>query len=170
RPRADKLYWRGAKLGFELGFFPEGMYYDQPVKINEITADGVREIKFDPDLFDYGTSKIDPNSMRSLGFAGFRVRYAMNGPEAKDEMLTFLGASYLRALGRGQVYGLYSRGLAIDTGLSSGEEFPRYVEFWVERPAPASNELVIYALLDSPRVAGAYRFVVKPGVETAMDV
>jgi glucans biosynthesis protein len=170
RPKPDKLYWRGAKLGFELAFFPEGMYYDQPVKINEITADGVREIKFDPDLFDYGTSKIDPNSMRSLGFAGFRVRYAMNGPEAKDEMLTFLGASSLRALGRGQVYGLYSRGLAIDTGLSSGEEFPRYVEFWVERPAPASKELVIYALLDSPRVAGAYRFVVKPGVETAMDV
>ena len=168
--KPDKLYWRGAKLPFEVGFFPQGMYYDQPVKINEITAEGVREIKFDLDMFDFGSLKLDPNSLKGLGFAGFRVRAAINGGEGKEEMLTLLGASYMRALGKGQVYGLYARGLAVDTGLSSGEEFPRYVEFWLERPAPAAKELVIYALLDSPRVAGAFRFVLKPGVETAIDV
>lgn len=168
--KPDRLYWRGAKLPFEVGFFPQAMYYDQPVKINEITAEGVREIKFDPDMFDFGAIKVDPNSFKGLGFAGFRVRATINGGEGKEEMLTLLGASYMRALGKGQVYGLYARGLAVDTGLSSGEEFPRYVELWLERPAPAAKELVVYALLDSPRVAGAYRFVVKPGLETAIDV
>ncbi len=170
RIKPDRTYWRGAKLPFELGFFPEGMYYDQPVRINEIAPEGVREIKFDPDLFDYGASKIDPSALRGLGFAGFGVRYAINNSDVKDEVLIFLGASYLRALGKGQVYGAYARGLAVDTGLGSGEEFPRFVEFWVERPGASAKELVINALLDSPRVAGAYRFVVRPSVETVMEV
>jgi glucans biosynthesis protein len=52
----------------------------------------------------------------------------------------------------------------------SGEEFPRFTEFWVERPAPQARELRIYALLDSPRATGAYRFVLRPGVDTVLDV
>src|SRR5262249_48954895 len=89
RIKPDRTYWRGAKLPFELGFFPEGMYYDQAVKINEVAPDGVREIRFDPDLFDTGPSKLDPNVFRGLGFAGFSVRYPLNSPDSKDEVLTF---------------------------------------------------------------------------------
>jgi glucans biosynthesis protein len=44
------------------------------------------------------------------------------------------------------------------------------VQFWIERPQPTTKALVIYALLDSPRAAGAYRFVLQPGVTTALDV
>ena len=170
RLKPDRPYWRGAKLPFELGFFPEGMYYDQPVRINEVAPDGVREIKFDPDLFDYGAVKVDPSAVRGLGFAGLSIRSAINNPDTKEEVLIFLGASYLRGLGKGQVYGAYARGLAVDTGLASGEEFPRFVEFWVERPGASAKELVINALLDSPRAAGAYRFVVRPSIETVMEV
>ena len=54
--------------------------------------------------------------------------------------------------------------------MSSGEEFPRFTEFWIERPAINAKELVIYGLLDSLRATGAYRFVVRPGVSTTMDV
>src|SRR5262249_39990250 len=46
RIKPDRTYWRGTKLPFELGFLPEGMYYDQPVRINEVASDGVHEIKF----------------------------------------------------------------------------------------------------------------------------
>jgi glucans biosynthesis protein len=166
----DKSYWRDAKLPFELAFFHQGWYFDQPVKINEITAQNVREIAFDPSLFNYGANKLEQEKMRGLGFAGFRVHYPINTPNYKDEVLVFLGASYFRALGKGQLYGLSTRGLAVDTALSRGEEFPRFVEFWVERPGPSAKELTIYGLLDSPRVTGAYRFVVKPGVNTAIDV
>jgi len=38
------------------------------------------------------------------------------------------------------------------------------------RPAPGAKEIVLYALLDSERVAGAYRFVVAPGAATRVDV
>ena len=170
RFKPDKAYWRGTRLPFELEFFPEGRQYDLPVKINEITAEGVRAIKFDPDLFDYGAIKIDPNSLRGLGFAGFHVRYAANDSDVKQEALAFHGASYVRAPGEEGAYGLYARGLAVDTGLPSGEEFPRFVEFWIEHPSSSAKQLVIYALLDSARVAGAYRFVFTPGSETSLEV
>src|SRR5690606_17214246 len=82
----------------------------------------------------------------------------------------FLGASYFRALAEGMRYGLSARGLAIDTGEASGEEFPRFVEFWINRPAPADRELIVFALLDSRRATGAFRFVIRPGAPTRIDV
>ena len=82
----------------------------------------------------------------------------------------FLGASYFRALGRDNVYGLSARGLAIDTVEPSGEEFPYFIEYWLVQPEPDAKSLVLYALLDSPTAAGAYRFEVTPGVETVVEV
>src|SRR6185503_20269491 len=131
----------------------------EAVAIHEVTAGGVRDVAFDPEAFDYGKNQIDRNQMRGLGFAGFRVHFPVNRPTYKDETLVFLGASYFRALGRGQRFGISARGLAIDTAENSGEEFPRFVEFWIDRPLATAKELTIYALLDSPRATGAYRFV-----------
>jgi glucans biosynthesis protein len=170
RMRPEKAWWRNAKLPFELSFFHQGLFYDSPVRIHEVEGKNVKEIKFDPKSFDYGANEINPKDLSGLAFAGFRVHYNINTPQYKDEVIAFLGASYFRAVGRKQVYGLSARGLAIDTALSSGEEFPRFVEFWIERPQPNAKELTIYALLDSNRVAGAYRFVVRPGTDTVVDV
>lgn len=170
RFQPEKAYWRNTRLPFELAFFHQGMAFDSPVKINEISGKNVRKIKFDPKSFSYGANDIGPKDLPGLGFAGFRVHYPVNTPKYKDEVLVFLGASYFRAIGKGQVYGLSARGLAIDTALNSGEEFPQFVEFWIERPDAADKELTIYALLDSRRLAGAYRFTLKPGSDTAVDV
>ena len=166
RFKPAKSIWRSANLPFELQLFHPGLYYDQPVRISEIVGGAAREIRFDPDWFDYGRNKLDPQRLRGIGFAGFRVHFSLNNPKYKDEVLVFQGASYFRALGRDQRYGLSARGLAVDTGLASGEEFPRFVEFWIERPDAGAKELTIYGLLDSKRVTGAYRFVLRPGSET----
>ena len=172
RYKPERALWREAKLPFEAAFFHQGLYFDQPVRIHEVSAEGVREIRFDPDAFDYGANKLDPARLRelNLGFAGFRVHFPVNTPKYKDEVLVFLGASYFRALGKGQRYGASARGLAIDTALASGEEFPRFTEFWIERPAPGAKTLTVHALLDSRRATGAYRFVLRPGADTVMDV
>ena len=170
RFRPDKAYWRNLRLPFELAFFHQGSYFDTPVKVHEVVGNRVQEIRFDPKLFDYGANNLPPKSLAGLGFAGFRVHYPMNTPKYKDEVVAFLGASYFRAVGKGQAYGLSARGLAIDTALNSGEEFPHFTEFWIERPKPGAKEITIHALLDSPRATGAYRFVIKPGVETVTDV
>jgi periplasmic glucans biosynthesis protein len=170
RFRPERAVWRNLNLPFEMMFFHRGYFYEDPVAMNEITPEGVRAIPFDSDACDYGKNKLDPQELRGAGFAGFRIHFPVNTPAYKDEVLAFLGASYFRGLGRGQRFGLSARGVAIDTAESAGEEFPRFVEFWIQRPTPKAKELVIYALLDSPRAAGAYRFVLRPGATTALDV
>ena len=176
RFQPKSTYWQNAKTLFTLQFFHEGWRFIDPVKLNEITSTGahepasVHEIVFDTNRFDYTGSGITPDVAKGTAFAGFRVHYPLNSVDKKDEVLSFLGASYFRALGKDQSYGLSARGLAIDTALSSGEEFPRFVEFWIERPKPKSTSMTIYGLLDSPRATGAYEFVLTPGDETTMRV
>src|SRR5688572_14589584 len=106
RFKPERYHWRGTKLPFELAFFHPGLQFNHPVRINEVSSAGVRELKFNPADFEYGANKIDPEKMRGLGFAGFRVHYPVNTPTYKDEVVSFLGASYFRALGKGQGYGL----------------------------------------------------------------
>jgi periplasmic glucans biosynthesis protein len=65
---------------------------------------------------------------------------------------------------------LSARGLAVDTGLPKGEEFPIFREFWLEKPVLGAKQFTVYALLDSPSVTGAYRFVIKPGEKTDIAV
>jgi glucans biosynthesis protein len=170
RFKPDKALWRNGKLPFELQFFHPGLYYNQIVQLNVIDSRGPHPLKFSVDSFDYGKNQLDLDKLRDLGYAGFRVHYPLNSREYKDELLVFAGASYFRALGKGQRYGLSARGLAVDTGSMSGEEFPMFTEFWIEWPRAADHELTMYALLDSRRVTGAYKFKVKPGDTTAMDV
>ena len=166
----DKAQWAGDKTPFKLSFYHQGMHFDTPVKINEVTATTVEEIKYDPSRFDFGDVQFDPKATENLGWAGFRVLYPINKADKQDEIMTMLGASYFRVVGKGQIYGLSARGMAIDTALPSGEEFPRFTEFWIEKPKPNDKHLVIFALLDSPRATGAYRFTLRPGVDTVVDV
>lgn len=166
----DKAYWNNTHTPFKLEFYHQGMYFDTPVKINEVTADAVRKIKYNPDYFNFGRVKHDKSTVQDLGFAGFKVLYPLNKKGKNDEIVSMLGASYFRVVGAGQVYGLSARGLAIDTALPSGEEFPRFREFWIERPQPKATSLLVYALLDSPRATGAYRFTIRPGKESLVDV
>jgi len=180
RFRPERALWRDAGLPFEVQFFHPGWLFADPVRVHEVTAAGTREIRVDPRDFDYGRNTLDPAAWPPLGFAGFRVHYPLNSAAYKDELAVFLGASYFRALGQGQRYGLSARALAIDTvprtgrpevGEYKGEEFPRFVEFWLERPAaPDARSLTIHALLDSPRAAGVYTFVITPGTSTVIEV
>jgi glucans biosynthesis protein len=166
----EKAEWAKQKTPFKLSFYHQGMHFDTPVKINEITANTVEEIKYDSTRFDFGDLKFDPKATEQLGYAGFRVLYPINKADKQDEIMTMLGASYFRVVGKGHVYGLSARGLAIDTALPSGEEFPRFTEFWIQQPKPTDKHLVIFALLDSPRATGAYRLTLRPGSDTVVDV
>lgn len=170
RPREDRAEWAGDRTPFKVSFYHQGMHFDTPVKINEVTATTVEEIKYDSNRFDFGDLKFDPKSTEKLGYAGFRVTYPINKDDKQDEVMTMLGASYFRVIGKGQVYGLSARGMAIDTALPSGEEFPRFTEFWIEKPGADDNHLVIFALLDSPRATGAYKLTLRPGTNTLVDV
>lgn len=170
RFRPDRALWRAERLPFEVMFFHLGKFQMQPVLINEVTPQGATHVRYRSVDFDYGKNKLSPNAWGDVGFAGFRAHYALNNAKYKDELAVFLGASYFRALGAGQRYGLSARGLAIDTVGGQGEEFPRFSEFWLVKPQAAAKTMTLYALLDSPRSSGAYQFDIEPGKQTTMTV
>ncbi|MFT3818575.1 MAG: glucan biosynthesis protein G [Rubrivivax sp.] len=172
RFRPERALWRREGLPFEAQFFHLGYVQAQPVRVHEIGADGqARPLPYDSADFHFGKTRVALEALRDLGVAGFRIHAALNDPAYKDELLVFQGASYFRALGAGQRYGLSARGLAIDTvGGRGGEEFPRFSEFWLQRPAPGAERVTVYALLESARATGAYRFEVRPGSDTVVEV
>ena len=118
------------------------------------------------ELFDYGKNKFDKAALRDLGFAGFRVHFALNTPKYKDEVLVFLGASYFRALGKDQRYGLRRAGSPSTPALGSGEEFPRSPSSGSSARRRARRSSRSTRCSTRARVTGAYRFVVRPGAET----
>lgn len=160
--------WYGKKLPFEIQFFHLGSIFTKPVKIHQITNSESTNIPYNPNAFTQNNQPLQ--SFPDIGYAGFRLHYPLNTAKYHDELVTFLGASYFRALGKGQKYGLSARGLAVDTGLISGEEFPEFTEFFITQPNRRSKSITIYALLNSPRISGAYQFIIYPGKITKMDV
>ncbi len=170
--KADAALWRNESL-FEVQFFHPGFLYQQPVTVNVIEADGVHQrVEFSPALFDYrnASAPLAQSLPDQLGFAGLRVHFPLNSANTKDELLVFQGASYFRKVGPGQVYGLSARGIAVDTAEASGEEFPSFKEFWLVKPEADASTLVIFALLDSPSLTGAFRFELSPAEPDAMRV
>ena len=170
RFKPERAAWRTEQLPYELMFFHLGKYQTEPVRMHEITAQGDRPFRFNPADFTYGANSLKPETWGDIGHAGFRLHYPLNNPAYKDELVVFQGASYFRALGAGLHYGLSARGLAVDTAGGGPEEFPRFTDFWIEKPVAGSTALNVLALLDSPRVSGAYRFEIQPGATTTMKV
>lgn len=170
RFNTEKSLWRSEKLPFEVQFFHLGCFYNMPVDINVIDGGRTKRYLFSPSLFDYGQNKFTGKIPDGLGFAGLRYHYNINRPDYKDEVAVFLGASYFRAIGKNMQYGLSARGLAIDCGLDTGEEFPVFKTFWLVKPASDATEAVVYALLDSKSCSGAYKFVIHPDEQTVMSV
>jgi glucans biosynthesis protein len=166
----DHAWWKAEKLPFQLQFFHPGWLFNQPVQVHEVSGGVARLIGFDPALFNYGPNRLPAVVPPDMGFAGLRIHYALDRPDAMSELAVFLGASYFRSVAQGLHYGLSARGLALNSGEPTPEEFPRFTEFWVERPAAGAAAVILHALLDSPSVAGAYRFVITPGRATVMQV
>ena len=167
--RQDHALWGDvAGSNFQAKFFHLGIYFKRPVRMFEVAGGQAQELAYDPAMFDFGKSGLKGRKLPGdLGFAGFRL----NSPDdIRRDWAAFLGASYFRAVGSSMQYGLSARGLAIDTGMPRPEEFPDFIAFWLERPAPGSETVVVYALLDSPSVAGAYRFAITKGEPLVMDV
>ncbi|HLT27621.1 MAG TPA: glucan biosynthesis protein G [Zeimonas sp.] len=169
RFRPEHALWRDAGLPFQVQFFHRGFIFHDRVDIHEVSQGKARPIRYSPELFSFGETP-PPKPDADLGFAGFRLHAKLNRPDYYDEVAVFLGASYFRAVAKGQVLGLSARGLSIATGDAKGEEFPAFRAFWIERPTPGAQSIVVHALLDSPSTTAAYRFTVRPGETTVIDV
>jgi periplasmic glucans biosynthesis protein len=168
RYRTDRALWRGRGLPFQAQFFHRGFLFKDRVDINVVQDGRATPFAFSTNLFDYKPQPVP--HVGDIGFAGFRLHAPINRAGVFDELCTFLGASYFRAVAKGLNYGLSARGLALGTGEAAAEEFPVFTTFWLEQPAADARAVVVHALLDSPSAAGAFRFAIDPGEETVFDV
>jgi glucans biosynthesis protein len=165
----EKALWRGDPLPFQIQLFHRGFFFSNRVDIFEVSQGRARQIQYSPNLFTFDDVPAPPADV-DLGFAGFRIHAPINRPDYFDEVGVFLGASYFRAVAKGQSYGLSARGLAINTAEPKGEEFPLFKAFWIEKPQPKADSIVVHALLDSKSAAAAYRITIRPGVSTVYDI
>lgn len=170
RFKPEASLWRRGRSLFQIMMVPQGSFYRHAVQLHVIDREGVHPLVFEKNDFDYPNSKLAKRIPADLGYAGFKLTFPLSGEGEQNQFLVFGGASYFRGVGAEQRFGLSGRGIAVDTGLSSGEEFPFFTEFWLERPAGGSDTMVVYGLLNGPSLTGAYRFVIHPGESTRMEV
>jgi glucans biosynthesis protein len=97
RFKPDHSLWGDTGAEFRLAFFHVGRSFTQPVHLYEVVDGQAREILYDPAMFDFKESGVDPNLMKDhAGFAGFRVQFVTDW---RADVAAFLGAAYFRAVG-----------------------------------------------------------------------
>ncbi len=168
--KPSRALWRDAHLPFEVQFFLAAYLFNRPVVVNEVGPRGTRLVPATADLFDVRPGRLPQGLPPAVEFAGFRLHQRTRQRSPQNEFAAFLGASYFRATGNGQAYGLSARGIAVNTADPGGEEFPAFTEFWLQTPTAASRGVTVYALLDGPSVTGAYQFEIAPGAPARTDV
>jgi glucans biosynthesis protein len=174
RFKTDRAKWPDSDL-FRIQAFHLGWLSREALIMHEITNGMAKPMQFSAADFSYPTDELTQQMTDGPwpGIAGFRIHSPINTKTVFDELVAFQGASYFRALGRGNNYGLSARGIVIDSWVEGPEEFPRFSEFYMEHPAPG-QPLAIYAALEGPSVTGAYRFIITPAnadvQETVMEV
>lgn len=162
--------WRGQKLPFEMQLFHRGFLFKERVDVFIVVDGAVQRLVYEPEQFRFENNLRPPPDLQDIGHAGLRLHAPLNRSDYFDEVAVFQGASYFRALGKGQVHGTSSRGLSLKTADPGGEEFPVFKAFWVEQPKENVESIVVHALLDSPSASAAHRFTIRPGEMTVMSV
>ncbi|MBX2832215.1 MAG: glucan biosynthesis protein [Rhodospirillales bacterium] len=170
RFKSQRAFFNPANSGFSLELFHPGNMYDVPVAINLVRNGEIQVIPYSAGLFDFANAGLSANDFSAQGYSGFRLRYPLSNVDANDELTRFLGASYFRLQGQGQSIGQMARGLALDLAGPTGEEIPVFREFWIVEPQKGERKITVYALLDSARVSGAYKFDITPGGQSRADV
>jgi glucans biosynthesis protein len=165
--RADRALWPDGPGPCPVRLFHVDKFNPLGVRINALSNGEARELIYSSDCFDYKNADLANALPPDLGFSGFRV---MDGRGKETDWLAFQGASYFRTSGEENQYGASARGIAINTAMPEPEEFPRFVEFWLEEPQDDKPAITIYALLDGPSIAGAYRFECTKGRAPIMTV
>ncbi len=166
--------WRAQRLPFEIQFFHLGGIFDQPVRIYEVVGNEVNEIPFDPTHSITARTRSIGRSSANWGSPAFafifrstscRVPRGTRTSSCRfSAPVTFVPWARASATAPRHAVWRSTRPSAAARNFralsSSGSSGPR----------SGARELVMYALLDSRRVTGAYRFVVRPGADTVTEV
>ncbi len=160
--------WSADGRGIAVEPLHRGFLFNNAVDLFVVEDGAVRRIGYNPSQFEYGRLNV-PASIGDIGFSGFRL-IAMPGEGKPFDFAILQGATFFRALARGQNYGAIARALTLKPAEAKGEEFPIFRAFWLERPGVGSNAITIHGLIDSESTAGAIRMTFRPGDMTIVDV
>jgi len=174
--RADHALFANGPGDYPVTFFHLGKFFKKPVGMNLVAKEAgnatTRPILYDPSYFDMPDNSPAKKLPANVGFAGFRYQEPRSGSLAwkKNDWVAFLGASYFRAIGELYQYGLSARGIALNSALAGvPEEFPDFTQFYIEAPE-SDGPVLLYALMEGPSIAGAYRFAMQRGKGVIMDI
>ncbi len=168
RWKRDRMVWRDDRVAFRLEPMAAGSVYNRAVEVRLVDGGKALPIVADREQFDWGPVKPSEDGV-AVPLSGVKLRRPGDA-NRMPEFAVFQGASYFKALAKGLHYGLTARGLAINTADPAGEVFPGFTRFYVERPEESAQSIRVYALLEAKPVVGAYRFTLRPGDETVIDV
>jgi glucans biosynthesis protein len=169
--KADQALNANGPGAYPIEFFHLGMYFPKKVSINLIEGEASQEILFSADYFDMPKDSVARGLPSDAGFAGFRLHESRRRKDWKhQDWMVFLGASYFRSIGSLNQYGLSARGIAVDVSVPTPEEFPDFVEFYIDPARKEGDPTFVYALLDGPSISGAYKFAVIRTDGAVMDV
>ncbi len=170
RFNSRKAVWRSERLPFQLQFFHPGCIQTEQIRVHLVSGNEVETVPFEQDLFEYCNGLKSEPLGPDIAFSGFRIHYPLNRQDYLDELMVFQGATYFRALAQGLNYGISSRTIAINPSEGGNEEFPSFTDFWIFRPDKNDTSLHVMGLFDSPSIAGAADFLIKPGSSTVIDI
>ncbi|MFT4149373.1 MAG: glucan biosynthesis protein [Paracoccaceae bacterium] len=158
--------------GYPMECFHLGKYFTKRVKMHIVEGGQAVEFAYSPALFDMPADSVAKRLPPDSGFAGFRLQEWHTAEDwKKQDWIAFLGASYFRAIGAAGQYGLSARGAVVDAALPDRpEEFPDFIEFYIEQQPDPNAPVVVCALLDGPSITGAYRFRLVRGLERSRGV
>ncbi|CAG9298323.1 OpgD/OpgG family glucan biosynthesis protein [Celerinatantimonas diazotrophica] len=162
--KADKTVYVGK---MPIQFYPLGRLFPRPVHIAQLKDGKVYPFAYQRDNFTMPKDSPLAKLPKDIGYAGFSVME----PDLSHFWGSFLGASYFRMRGNLKQEGLSARALAINSGIVGvKEQFPYFTHFWLEADPKRPNELIVYALLESKSVTGAYQLTLNNSAKKGQTV
>jgi glucans biosynthesis protein len=160
--------WSNDGRGIAVEPLHRGFVFTNAIDLFLVEDGVVRRVGYDPAQYDYGRLTL-PQNLGDVGYSGFRL-VANSGDGKPFDFAIIQGATFFRAIARGQNFGAIARALTLKPADPKGEEFPVFRAFWLERPAVGSNSITVHGVLDSESTSGAIRMTFRPGDMTIVDV
>jgi glucans biosynthesis protein len=160
--------WSSEGRGIAVEPLHRGFVFTNAVDLYLVEDGAVRRVGYNATQFDYGRPNV-PNNIGDIGFSGFRLIATPSEGKPFDFAIV-QGATFFRAVARGQNFGATARALTLKPADPKGEEFPSFRAFWLERPGPGSNSITVHGVIDSESTTGAIRMTFRPGDMTIIDV
>ena len=103
------MAWGGEGEDTRVLFDPRGYLFTHDVKINIVEDGEVKARPYSAEDFNFLDLPLPDAAKENLGFSGFRLLAPINRSGKFDEVVSFKGASFFRALGACNVFGASAR-------------------------------------------------------------